>query len=58
MPLTPFQAALARLLATNRSVDSYLAGAAALHIQPNSRRYSNDLGSRSCYASRDSYAPW
>ena len=43
MPLTEFQAAIARLLATNRSPDSYLAGGAALHIEPNSKRYSNDL---------------
>ena len=28
----------------NRSPDSYLAGGAALHIEPNSKRYSNDLG--------------
>jgi len=44
LPLTDFQAAIARLLATNRSPDSYLAGGAALHIEPNSKRYSNDLG--------------
>lgn len=43
MPLTPFQARLARLLARNRTEDSYLAGGAALHIEPNSKRYSNDL---------------
>ncbi len=43
MPLTPFQARLARLLATNRTEDSYLAGGAALHIEPNSKRFSNDL---------------
>lgn len=43
MPLRAFQATLARLLARNRSGDSYLAGGAALHLQPNSRRYSNDL---------------
>jgi hypothetical protein len=43
MPLTDFQAVLARLLSVNRSPDSYLAGGAALHIEPNSKRYSNDL---------------
>jgi len=43
MPLTPFQESVARLLATERSVDSYLAGGAAMHIEPNSKRYSNDL---------------
>lgn len=43
MPLTAFQEAVARLLAANRSPDSYLAGGAALHIEPNSKRYSNDL---------------
>jgi hypothetical protein len=43
MPLTEFQSNVAGLLATNRSEDSYLAGGAALHIEPESRRYSNDL---------------
>ena len=43
MPLTPFQAEIARLLSRNRTPDSYLAGGAALHIEPNSQRYSNDL---------------
>lgn len=43
MPLTEFQSAVARLLATNRSPDSHLAGGAALHIAPNSKRYSDDL---------------
>ena len=43
MPLTAYQARLAKLLATNRSPDSYLAGGAAIHIEPNSKRYSNDL---------------
>lgn len=43
MPLTEHQRAIARLLATNRSPDSYLAGGAAMHIEPNSKRYSNDL---------------
>ena len=39
MPLTAFQAAIAELLATNRSPDSFLAGGAAMHIEPNSKRY-------------------
>lgn len=43
MPLTDFQSELARLLAGNRSPDSYLAGGAALHFEPNSKRTSNDL---------------
>jgi hypothetical protein len=43
MPLTPFQERVARLLSADRSEDSYLAGGAALHIEPNSKRYSNDL---------------
>jgi len=34
---------IARLLAKNRTEDSYFAGGAALHIAPNSQRYSNDL---------------
>ena len=43
VPLTEYQMGLARLLSTNRTPDSYLAGGAALHLEPNSRRYSNDL---------------
>jgi hypothetical protein len=43
MPLTDFQAEVLLLLASHRSEDSHLAGGAALHIEPNSRRYSNDL---------------
>lgn len=43
MPLTAFQAELLGLLAANRAPDSYLAGGAALHLRPNSKRYSNDL---------------
>lgn len=39
----PFQAAIARLLSRNRTPDSYLAGGAALNIEPNSKRFSNDL---------------
>jgi hypothetical protein len=43
MPLTEFQAEIASLLAKNRSPDSYLAGGAALHFEPRTKRYSNDL---------------
>ena len=43
MPLTPYQEALARLLAGNRTFDSYLAGGAAILIEPNTERYSRDL---------------
>lgn len=43
MPLSKFQGDLGRLLAKNRSEDSYLAGGAALHAAPNSIRYSQDL---------------
>jgi hypothetical protein len=43
MPLTRFQSDLARLIAVNRSPSSHLAGAAALHLEPNSLRTSNDL---------------
>ncbi len=43
MPLTAFQEEVARLLAKHRSADSYLAGGAAMHITPTSKRYSNDL---------------
>ena len=34
---------MAKLLAKNRSPDSYLAGGAALHFEPNTKRISNDL---------------
>jgi len=43
VPLTDFQQALARLLSVHRTPDSYLAGGAALHLEPRSRRYSADL---------------
>jgi hypothetical protein len=43
MPLTAWQAELGRLLAANRSPDSYLAGAAALLVQPHTVRFSQDL---------------
>lgn len=42
-PLTEFQATLSRLLATNRSEDSYAADAAPLLAAPNSHRFSHDL---------------
>ncbi len=43
MPLTSFQAQVLRLLSANRTPDSYLAGGAALHLEPHTKRYSNDL---------------
>lgn len=43
MPLNEFQSIVARLLASNRTPDSYLAGGSALHLEPNSLRLSNDL---------------
>jgi hypothetical protein len=43
MPLTHFQEAVAKLLSCHRDGESYLAGGAAMHIEPNSLRYSNDL---------------
>jgi len=43
MPLTEFQEGLARLLAQNRSFDSYMAGGAAILIEPNTVRFSHDL---------------
>jgi len=43
MPLTDFQASLARLLSENRTPDSYLAGGAAILIEPNTSRFSRDL---------------
>jgi len=43
MPLTRYQEEVARLLSANRSFDSYLAGGAAIHLEPQTRRYSNDL---------------
>ncbi|MCX6117418.1 MAG: hypothetical protein NT027_07750 [Proteobacteria bacterium] len=38
-----FQAKIAKIISVNRSSDSYLAGGAALHFEPNSIRYSQDL---------------
>jgi len=43
MPLTDYQAGLVRLLSTNRTFDSYLAGGAAILIEPNTTRFSRDL---------------
>jgi hypothetical protein len=43
MPLTEYQACLARLLSENRTFDSYLAGGAAILIEPNTVRFSRDL---------------
>ena len=43
MPLTDYQASLARVLSENRTFDSYLAGGAAILIEPNTMRYSRDL---------------
>jgi hypothetical protein len=43
MPVTEFQARIAKLLSKNRTFDSYLAGGAALHFEPNSIRFSQDL---------------
>jgi hypothetical protein len=43
VPLTDFQARLASLLSENRTFDSYLAGGAAILIEPNTTRISRDL---------------
>lgn len=43
MPLTPYQEEVARLLSSNRDFDSYLAGDAAIHLEPDTTRFSNDL---------------
>jgi hypothetical protein len=43
MPLTEFQIKIARLLFGNRGPESHLAGGAAIHLLPNSKRFSNDL---------------
>jgi hypothetical protein len=43
VPLTPYQETVARLLSANRTFDSYLAGGAAIHLEPQTTRYSNDL---------------
>ena len=43
VPLTPYQEEVARLLSLNRTFDSYLAGGAAIHLEPHTKPYSNDL---------------
>lgn len=43
MPLSDFQVELLRLLAANRSVQSYVAGATVLHANDRTPRYSQDL---------------
>ncbi|MBF0430041.1 MAG: hypothetical protein HQK83_02085 [Fibrobacteria bacterium] len=43
MPLTEIQKELGRILALNRSEDSYLAGGAAILSDPQTKRYSQDL---------------
>jgi len=43
VPLTNYQASLTRLLSENRTFDSYLAGGAAILIEPNTTRFSRDL---------------
>lgn len=43
MPLTSFQAAIGRLLAENRDEESYLAGGAAILLQPGTQRISQDI---------------
>ena len=43
VPLTEIQSRLGRLLAVNRSEDSYLAGGAAILAAPNTHRFSHDL---------------
>lgn len=43
MPLTALQAHILKLLTGNRSPESHLAGAAGIHLSPESLRYSHDL---------------
>jgi len=43
MPLTPFQSGVLRLISVNRTPESHLAGAAAIHAAPTSQRYSGDV---------------
>lgn len=43
MPLTPFQAKVLRLISVNRSPESHVAGASAIHAAPDSLRYSGDV---------------
>ena len=43
VPLTDYQADLARLLSENRTFDSYLASGGAILIEPNTNRFSRAL---------------
>lgn len=43
MPVSPLQGVILRLLASNRSDDSYVAGSTPLQLLPNSRRISSDV---------------
>ena len=43
MPITEFQRGVLMLLKPNRNPDSFVAGAIAIHRQPGSARYSNDI---------------
>lgn len=43
MPITPLQADILAIIASNRSPDNYLAGGTVLHFEPNSVRFSRDL---------------
>ena len=43
VPLSDYQPSLARLLSENRTFDSYLAGGAAILIEPNTTRFSRAL---------------
>ena len=43
MPLSAFQQSILRLLAQNRSPESYVASATVLHQIPDSPRFSDDL---------------
>jgi hypothetical protein len=43
MPLTEFQTAVLKILAGNRSPESYLAGATVIHRKPDSPRFSQDF---------------
>ena len=43
MPLTEFQRRVLGVIGRSRAPESYLAGGTALHIAPNSTRYSHDL---------------
>jgi len=43
VPLTPFQRALLVELASGGTDERYLAGGAALHFEPNSARFNDEL---------------